>query len=117
MKKYISLLSIIAIFFVGIQQTNAQDATQNRERPEDIAKMRTLDLHNMLELSGDQQRAIFKVLVDAEQNMIALDESGSNITQIQKAKGSIADLVETRFKEILTPQQFQKYLESLEKDK
>jgi hypothetical protein len=117
MKKYISLFSFIALFFVGMQQMNAQDATQNRERPEDIAKMQTLDLHNMLELSGDQQRAVFKVLVDAEQNIAALDASNTNITQIQKTKGSIADLVATRLKEILSAEQYLKYLESLKKVK
>ena len=115
MKKYISLLSFIALFFVGMHQSNAQDATQNRERPEDIAKMQTLDLHNILVLSGDQQRAIFKVLVDVEQNINALDESGSSITQIQKGKASLADFTATRFKEILSADQFQKYLESLQK--
>ena len=66
MKKYISLLSFIALFFVGIQQSQAQNTTRvvEAEMPEAIAKKQTHTLHQMAELSGDQQRAVYKIFLD-----------------------------------------------------
>ena len=71
MKKYISLLSFIAIFFVGIQHSQAQDSNRfvEAEMPEAIAKKQTHSLHQMSELTGDQQRAVYKVFLDYQQNV------------------------------------------------
>jgi len=115
MKKYISLFSFIALFFVGIQQSSAQDKSISKESPEAIAKKKTYEMNNLLVLTGEQQGSVYKVLVDAENNIAALNESESNITTIQKNKAVIYDLVNSRLKGILTPEQLRTYMASTEK--
>jgi len=115
MKKYISLFSFIALFFVGIQQSSAQDKSERKEYPEAIAKKKTYEMHQLVELSGEQQGSVYKVLVDAEQNIAALNESGSDIVTIQKSKAAIYDLVDSRLRDILSPDQLRTYMASMEK--
>ena len=121
MKKYISLFSFIALFFVGIQQSNAQDSGKTmvkKERPETIAKQQTYELNNLLELTGEQQGAIFKVLVDAEHNKAALDGlSNDNIASAQKRKASISEFVQVKMKQILTPEQYERYTTTMLEEK
>lgn len=112
MKKYISLFSFIALFFVGMQFSAAQDAKQS---PEAIAKQKTYELHELVTLSGDQQSAIYKVLLDAEQNSSAIKTENEDVMTVQKTKGAILENVNSRIKAILTPEQFQIYIKSLEK--
>lgn len=114
MKKYITLFSVIALFFVGIQQSVAQDRQQS---PEAIAKHKTHDLHKLVNLTGEQQGEVFKVLVDAESNMSALQAQGKNIESTQKTKAAILDNTNNRIKAILNPEQYAIYLKSLEKEK
>jgi len=117
MKKYISLLSLIAIFFVGMQQTQAQDArAQELASPEGLAKQQTHQLHQMVELSGDQQRGVFKVLVDLNQNLNAL-EGNDDITAVQRTKATLVENANGKLKSILNPEQYNAYLKSLEKPK
>ncbi|MFD2824410.1 hypothetical protein ACFS5M_12080 [Lacinutrix iliipiscaria] len=118
MKKYISLFSFIALFFVGVQQSQAQDSNRvvEAEMPEAIAKKQTHELHQMMELTGDQQRDVYKVLVDYEQNTKALNRN-DNVAAVQKSRAALMENVKTRMKSILTPEQFQLYLKSLEKPK
>ena len=117
MKKFISLFSFIAIFFVGIQQSQAQDSnrTVEAEMPEAIAKKQTHELHQLTELTGDQQRSVYKAFVDYEANMKAL--KGDDITFVQKTKATLMETLKLRLKSILSPEQYQMYLESIEKEK
>lgn len=117
MKKYISLLSLIAIFFVGMQQIQAQDSrVVEAEFPEAIAKKELHELHNTVALTGDQQTAAYKVLVDLQQNYKGL-ESNDDIATVQKAKAVLLESAKGKLKNILTQEQFQVYLRSLEKPK
>ncbi len=114
MKKYITLFSVIALFFIGMQNSVAQNKQQT---PEAIAKLKTYELHKLVNLSGKQQGEVFKVLVDAESNMSAVDSKGQNIQSSQKTKAAILDNTNTRIKAILNPEQYAIYLKSLEKEK
>ncbi|MDO6596083.1 hypothetical protein Q4512_04095 [Oceanihabitans sp. 2_MG-2023] len=113
MKKYISLLSLIAIFFVGMQQTQAQDSrVAESERPEAIAKKQTYELHQLVELTGDQQVETFKVLVDLAYNEKGL-EGNNDIATVQKAKSTLLEAANTKLRQILTPSQYEAYQKSL----
>ncbi len=66
-----NLLTIIAFAFVmlfGVQNTSAQNLTQNQDRPEVVAKAQAAKLTKELNLNGDQQRTIFRALVIKESN-------------------------------------------------
>ena len=113
MKKYISLLSFIAMFFVGMQFSVAQEKVK-QERPEAIAKQKTFDLHQLVSLTGEQQGAIFKVLVDVEQNVASLSKGDMDIKSVQKTRSALLERKKSSIKAILTPEQFKTYSESLE---
>ena len=115
MKKYISLLSFIAIFFIGMDQSQAQDArARELASPEGMAKQQTHELHKMANLTGDQQSGVFKVFVDLNQNLNALEGNG-DITAVQKSKATLVDNAKGKLKMILNPEQYAIYLKSLEK--
>lgn len=114
MKKYISFLSFIALFFVGIQFSSAQSADK-QQSPEAIAKQKTYELHQLVDLTGDQQGAIFKVLVDAEQNLSVLSTKKDTDMIKQEGTNTVNEKVEASFKSILTPEQYDTYKKSLVK--
>lgn len=115
MKKYITLLSLIALFFVGMQsQAQNRNGVVEAEMPEAIAKQQTYDIHRTVNLTGDQQREMYKVLVDLQKNYKGLTESNDDIASVQKAKASLSEKTNGVLKSILTEEQFQVYLKSLE---
>ena len=117
MKKYISLLSFVAIFFVGMHQSQAQDArARELASPEGMAKQQTHQLHEIANLSGDQQSGVFKVFVDLNQNLNAL-EGNNDITAVQRTKATLMENAKGKLKTILNPEQYAIYLKSLEKPK
>ncbi|WP_055444552.1 hypothetical protein [Lacinutrix himadriensis] len=117
MKKYISLLSLIAIFFVGMQQTQAQNARANTsDIPEVKAKQQTYELHQLVTLSGEQQGATFKLFVDQIQNLNGL-AGNDDIASVQEAKMFLQEKTLAKLKEILTEKQMQVYLKDLEASK
>jgi len=116
MKKYFSLLSFIAIFFIGMQISLAQEADR-QDNPEVVAKQKTYELHQLLKLTGKQQGAMFDVLVDAEKNIIELNKNKVSESVEHERMKAINEKVQANFKKILTPEQFQMYQASLVTDK
>jgi len=114
MKKYITLLSFIAIFFVGMQSQAQNSRAVEAETPEAIAKKQTYDLHKAVNLTGDQQRATYKVLVDLQQNFAGLSDGNEGLASVQEAKASLLEKSKGSLKKILTEEQFNIYLKSLE---
>ncbi|MBG42673.1 MAG: hypothetical protein CL530_01775 [Aequorivita sp.] len=51
---------------LGVQTTSAQQLSQDKSRPEVIAKTETAKLTEALNLSGDQSRTVFRALVAKE---------------------------------------------------
>lgn len=115
MKKYITLFSIVALFFVGMQSTLAQDA--NRERPEAIAKQQTYELHKLVDLTGEQQGKVFKVLVEEQTNLSGIEANTKTIAAAQEAKLAVWKKTDASLKGILTQEQYNIYKKSLEKEK
>ncbi len=113
MKKYISLFSFVALFFVGMQFASAQ-TSERQQSPEAIAKQKTYELHQLVSLTGDQQGDIFKVLVDAEQNMGELKKKDVSDKFRQEGIRTVDKRVQEGFKKILTSGQYATYLKSLE---
>lgn len=113
MKKYFTLFSVIALFFVGMQFSSAQE---KKLRPEDKAKITTHEIHQLVTLTGKQQGQVFKVLVDTENDMSAIQSNaeGQDIHSTQKSKAAIMDRTNTRLKTILSPEQYMTYMKSLE---
>ncbi len=114
MKKYISFLSFIALFFIGIQFSSAQTADR-QQSPEAIAKQKTYQLHQLVNLTGEQQGDVFRALVDAEQNLSGLSNKKDTDMIKQEGTRTVNEKVEASLKSILTPEQYKIYQESLVK--
>lgn len=115
MKKYITLFSIVALFFFGMQDTVAQH--NSKQSPEAIAKQETYEMHKLVNLTGEQQGKVFKVLVDEQTNMVGIEKNAKDIATTQEAKAGILETTDKRLKAILTPEQYKIYQGSLEKAK
>ncbi|WP_338731269.1 hypothetical protein [Mangrovimonas cancribranchiae] len=113
MKKYLSLLSFIAFLFVGMQSSVAQDNV----KAEAVAKEKTYNLHQLVELSGQQQGEVFKVLVNAEQNLAELKKMNNSNAIKSDGIESINKTIDIEFKKILTEEQYKTYKKSLVKEK
>ncbi|TYB75783.1 hypothetical protein [Bizionia myxarmorum] len=116
MKKYISLFSFMALFFVGMQFSAAQ-SSDRQQSAESIAKQKTLELHNLVTLTGEQQSGIFKVLVDAEQNMGELMKRDATDNLRQEGIKTVNSRITEGYKKILTPSQYEIYEASLKAKK
>jgi len=115
MKKYFTFLSFIALFFIGMQISSAQST--DRQIPEAIAKEKTHQLHQLVSLTGEQQSAIFRVLVDYEQNSSELNKMESTSKLRQEGLQTVDQRKHEAFRKILTTEQYNLYRESLNKDK
>lgn len=96
MKKITVLLVLVFALFVGAQAVSAQ------QKPEEIAKAKVAELSTQLDLTGEQQRALFRVFVKNEA------AKAKNASQIDlKAMQSV---FEKELKAELTDEQHKKYL-------
>lgn len=117
MKKMKNLFSIIAFAFVmmlSVQNVSAQSVSQNQDRPEVIAKTQLLDLSNQLELTGEQNRTLYRALVTKEVSLrkSGLDENKVTMTADKKKANEVFF---SQMKKTLTPEQFKKWEGSLKK--
>lgn len=113
MKKYITLLSFVALFFVGMFSSVAQSDKPSVQLQAN-AKQQTYEMHQLVQLSGEQQSAVFKALVDANQNMEVLNKK-KDVKSTAKLKGEVSAQLDKRLKAILTPEQYKTYQSSLAK--
>lgn len=109
MKNLISLLLVIFALAFSTQDANAQ------QRPEDAAKAQIAALSQTLELSGDDQRALFRVFVkkEAAYSKQVAGKDLSNPT-VAAAKKEIDATFEEELKTVLSPEQFKKYQASID---
>ena len=110
MKKMKNLFSLIAFAF--IMMLSVQSISQNQDRPEVIAKTQLLELSNQLELTGEQSRTLYRVLVTKVVSIrkSELDENKATMTADKKKAD---ELFYAQMKNILTAEQFTKWKSSL----
>ena len=112
MKKYITLLSFIVCFIASAQFASAQ--SNSSFSPEAIAKKKTHEIHQLVELNGEQQKSVFHLLVDAENNIAVINNSSADVNSKQARKSEIFKYVSTKLSSILTPEQYNVYIQSQE---
>jgi len=98
MKKITALLVLVFALFVGTQAVSAQ------QKPEEIAKAKVADLTTQLDLTGDQQRALFRVFVKNEAVMVKAKSASEEDVKAMQA------VFEKEVKAELTAEQYKKYL-------
>ena len=93
MKRSIWILSFTLMLLGGINTLSAQELKRSEDRPEVVAKAKVSKLSQTLDLTGDQQRTIFRAMVKHEK---------------AQSQGEDYDL-EAVMKKTLTPEQFEKW--------
>ena len=114
MKNLFSLVAFVIIMLLSVQNVSAQNISQNQDRPEVKAKTQLLELSNQLELTGEQQRTLYRALVTNEVS-IRKSELDENKTTMVIDKKKADELFYAEMKKTLTAQQFTKWESSLEK--
>ncbi|MGK0427640.1 MAG: hypothetical protein ACJAUR_001754 [Ulvibacter sp.] len=111
MKNVITVIAFTLVTLLGINSAVAQGLTQDADRPEVIAKTKTADLSETLQLNGDQQRSVFRALV-ANEVSYKKNISGKNPSdaQVISDKKKFDDALMTSMKKTLTPEQFEKWI-------
>lgn len=113
-----NLLTVIAFAFVmmfGIQNSAAQELSQNQDRPEVIAKTQVAKLTQDLGLTGDQSRTIYRALVAKEVNYKKhISGNDPNDSKIIALKKEYDDNFNASMKKNLTPDQYKTWLQKQE---
>ena len=110
MKNLITVIAFILVMLFSIDGAVAQSLTQDADRPEVIAKTKTADLSEKLQLNGDQQRSVFRALV-ANEVSYRKNINGKNLSdaKVSADKKKFDDALITSMKKTLTADQFEKW--------
>lgn len=110
MKNIVSFWVILFAIAFSSQQLMGQ------KKPEEIAKMKVTELNETLELTGDQQRALWRAFVKKE-SAYARQVAGQDlsIAVVANAKNEIETTLDKEVKAILTSEQYKIYIASIEK--
>ena len=107
MKNLFKVIAIAAVFVLGMQNATAQSLSQDQDRPEVIAKQKTSDLNDALNLTGDQQRYIFRALTANEVNYRKhVNGKDANNPEVAANKKKFDDLLVKSMQKTLTAEQF-----------
>ena len=104
MKKLFFYFAFALFTFAVTQSATAQ------QKPEVIAKQKVAQLSQELNLSGEQQRSLFRVYVLKESDY-AKQVNGKDLSnpEVAKAKKEIDAALDKGVKDVLTQEQYSKY--------
>ncbi len=110
MKNLFKIVAVALVLVFGIQNTAAQSLSQDQERPEVIAKLKTSEINDALDLTGEQQRYIFRALTANEVNMRKhVNGKDASNPEVVATKKKYDDALVQSMKKTLTPEQFAKW--------
>ena len=111
-------LFLIAIL-VGTAFSSAQPGTDRRNfDPEEMAKRQTAQLDEVLDLTGDQEKQVYGLMLETRTKMRELREKnrsgGGGFEGMREEFGKIREEENAKMKEILTEDQWAKYEKYME---
>lgn len=99
--------------FIGVQTSSAQQLSQDKSRPEVIAKTESAKLTETLGLNGDQGRAVFRALVAKEVGYQKnVDGKDAKSAPVATEKKKLDDQLKDAMKKTLTDEQYAKWLKT-----
>lgn len=115
MKKIIYLLVLSFSLLVGSTAVQAQGLAVSEDRPEDIAKAKVSMMHEQLDLSGNQQRALFRAYVKREVDIKKhISNKDTTNPAVQQLKLKINQDLEKAVKRELSAEQFARWKKEFE---
>lgn len=113
MKNLLTVFAFVATFFLGLQTSEAQHLSQDKNRPEVIAKTETAQLTETLGLSGDQSRAVFRALVAKEVGYQKnVEGKDANSAAVVAEKKKLDNQLRESMKKILDDSQYAEWLKA-----
>ncbi|MFT7071962.1 hypothetical protein [Patiriisocius sp. Uisw_017] len=107
MKNLFKIVVVALVLVFGIQNTVAQSLSQDQERPEVIAKLKTSEINDAFDLTGEQQRYIFRALTANEVNLRKhVNGKDASNPEVAANKKKYDDALSQAMKKTLTPEQF-----------
>lgn len=111
MKKLIAVFAFAVTMLLGVQTTSAQQLSQDKSRPEVIAKAETAKLTESLNLNGEQSRTVFRALVAKEVGYQKnVDGKDAKDTSVAAEKKRLDEQLKEAMKKTLTDEQYAKWL-------
>ena len=111
MKKLIAVFAVAVTMLLGVQTTSAQQLSQDKSRPEVIAKAETAKLTESLNLNGEQSRTVFRALVAKEVGYQKnVDGKDAKDTSVAAEKKRLDEQLKEAMKKTLTDEQYAKWL-------
>lgn len=111
MKQLITVFAFAITMLLGVQTTSAQSLSQDKSRPEVIAKAETAKLTESLGLNGDQSRTVFRALVAKEvgyqKNVNGKDAKDASVASEKK---KLDDQLKEAMKKTLTADQYNNWV-------
>tara|TARA_R100000541_G_C1876548_1_gene81687 strand:- start:255 stop:602 length:348 start_codon:yes stop_codon:yes gene_type:complete len=111
MKKFITGIALACFVLLGMNTVTAQSLSQDGQRPEVIAKQKVADISADLDLTGEQQRTLFRAYVQKEVNynkgVTGKDQKSATVIAEKK---KYDDQLATAVKKVLTAEQYKKWL-------
>lgn len=113
MKNIITVFVFAVTMLLGVQSMSAQELSQDKSRPEVIAKAETAKLTKNLDLSGDQGRAVFRALVAKEVGyQKGVQGKDANNASVSSEKKKLDDQLNATMKKTLNSDQYAKWLKN-----
>lgn len=113
MKNLLTVFAFAVTMLLGVQTTSAQQLSQDKSRPEVIAKAETAKLTETLNLSGDQSRAVFRAYVSKEVNYQKhIDGKDAADATVKANKAKFDAALKESMKKILTADQYNQWLKT-----
>jgi len=110
MKNLLTIVAFAFIMLLGVNSAGAQTLKQDADRPEVVAKQKTADLSETLNLNGDQQRSVFRAMVANEVNYRKhINGKDMNNAKVIADKKKFDDVLTTSMKKVLTADQYKKW--------
>ncbi len=110
MKNLFSLIAIAFVMVLSVQEVTAQSLKENKERAEVVAKEQVADLSKELNLTGDQQRTLYRAFVTKEVNYRKyVNGNDLNDSKVAANKKKTDDVFMEAMKTTLTKEQFEKW--------
>lgn len=111
MKRFFKLALIALVFGLGSQSIQAQTLSESADKPDVVAKAELAKLDKALDLSDEQERTLFRVLlakeVDYRKSVKGKDPENQNVVWSAR---KIKENFEKGMKEALTDKQYKKWL-------
>ena len=108
MKNIFRIIALSFVLCLGINTVQAQSLKQDQNRPEVVAKKQTADLSEALDLTGDQQRSVFRALVTYKSGHKRIEGKSASVVAAEKKK--LNEDLKVSMKKILTDVQYKQWL-------